>query len=407
MGRLIRFLENRTALIVAAVTLVLSAASFGLVYAASVYSGSSAEAEYSDRLLTAAGNIKELAPSLTDEQIAEALMSDVSMVKAKSGESVLGSFGFKAGSGRSSFRLTGTSALPAAAASVGVFVCGVIALFFLGRLIGSINKVTHRAEKKKLCNSHFGDRDLILLCEAVNALTKEYRSALKRLSEEKHFLADYLQDLSHQIKTPAAGLTLNNEIYRTHTLSQEELAGYLERDCLCIERINRLCSESLKLARLEAGAVSYDVRQHPLSVVAEKACAPLYELASVYGTDLSVDISPETRLECDELWLSEAISNLVKNACEHTRGGSVAVTAEEDPFAVTLLISDDGEGIPDEDVPHVFKRFYSKKAENDPASVGIGMAISKRITEDMGGKIYINTVLGKGTEVKIQFLKKI
>ena len=406
MGRLIRLLENKTVLLFAGLALVLSGIFFWLGYSATVHAQENSAAEMNDRILVASVRIKELAPSLTDEQIAAAFIDKSSPDEAADGEKILGSYGFRAGSGRSRSASAETSLLPAAAAAAGVSVCGIAALLFLCLLIRNIRKVSESAEKKEQCSKHFSDHDLILLCDAVNGLANEYGSVKARLSEEKHFLADHLQDLSHQIKTPAAGLTLNNEIYRTHSLPKEELDAYLERDRICIERINKLCSESLKLARLEAGAVNYDIGRHHLSEIADKACAPIYEIAAVNSTDLSVDISPEIQLDCDELWLSEAISNLVKNACEHTHGGSVTVTAAEDPFTVSLYITDDGEGIPDEDVPHVFKRFYSKKAESNPTSVGIGLAISKQITEDLGGKIYIDTVLGKGTNIRVQFLKK-
>ena len=242
MGRLIRLLENRTVLLFAGLTLLLSGFFFWAGYAATVHAEEKAEAEFSDRMLSAAGRIKDLDPSLNNEQIAAAFM-DTDTADAAKGEAILSRYGFKAGSGKSCFAANETSMLPAAVASAGIVILGISGILFFGALIGCIRKVAKSAEVKELCSGHFNDHDLLLLEESVNSLTKDYRSVLKRLSEEKHFLADHLQDLSHQIKTPAAGLTLNNEIYRTHSLPKAELDAYLERDRVCIERINKLCRE--------------------------------------------------------------------------------------------------------------------------------------------------------------------
>ena len=94
----------------------------------------------------------------------------------------------------------------------------------------------------------------------------------------------------------------------------------------------------------------------------------------------------------------------MKNACEHTVNGCVTVTAKADPIAVELCITDNGEGIAESEIPMLFRRFWSKRSERNPSSVGIGMSIAKRITEDMGGRIYIDTAPGKGTQIRLEFL---
>ena len=131
---------------------------------------------------------------------------------------------------------------------------------------------------------------------------------------------------------------------------------------------------------------------------------PLYELAAANGTELSSEIPDGLTLECDALWLGEAVSNLIKNACEHTRNGLVTVSAAADPMSVSIIIADNGEGIDDSEVPNLFKRFYSKSRDSSSASVGIGMSIAKRITEDMGGRLYIDTEKGAGTVIRLEFL---
>lgn len=405
MGGLIRLLENRTALLFFCAALLIAGAAFGGTYAAGRIAGSSAAAEASDGLLAAAGQLAE-ETGLTDEQIASALTSRRAEYIA-AGERVLSEYGYRAGSGRGAEYLRSGSLLPGTAAAAGVLCCAAAGLICLWRIFKNERSLTRSAEAAKKPEGHFSDRDTDLLAEALRRLAEQRQESLARLSEDKRSLADYLQDLSHQIKTPASALTLNNEIYRTHPMPHAEQLEYLERDRICIERIDRLCSESLKLARLEAGAVAYRRETVSLRELAEKACAPLYDLAASNGTELSCEIGEGITLEADSLWLCEAVSNLVKNACEHTENGTVTVAAEADPIAVELYITDDGEGIAQSDIPMLFRRFWSKRSERDPSSVGIGMSIAKRITEDMGGRLYIDTEEGRGTQVRLEFLRKL
>lgn len=403
MGRLIKTLENRTAQVFFGLSLLLCALTFGACLWTQSYSSRQMQIQVCDHMLSAAAKLSQIS-ELSDDEIAKALISkDTS--DAEDGEKVLADYGYKAGSGTGFSYAYSLPVLPNIAAAGGVLLCAVVGLLCFMRSFGNVRKLTASAEHNQQSLDELSDRELTLLAEQVNKLIAERERSIRQISEEKMFLANYLQDFSHQIKTPAAGLTLNNEIYRSHPMSKEELSGYLDRDSVCIERINKLCSESLKLARLEAGAVGFDIKTYALLQIAEKACVPLYELAGENGTEIEIDIPEEITLDCDEMWLCEAVSNLVKNACEHTNNGKVTLTAKQTPLSTELFITDNGEGIADEDIPQLFRRFYSKSAEKDPSAVGIGMSIAKRITEDMGGKIYIDSAVGKGTAVRLEFLR--
>lgn len=402
MGRLIRTLENRTALLFLGISLLLCAVTFGVSLWVSGYCGRQIQIQVGDHMLAAAGRLSQ-STDIPDEIIATAFAQKGSE-QAAAGEKVLSGYGFEAGSGRGSEYAYSQPVLPAAAAAAGVFVCCIIGCLCFMKLMGQVRRLSVSAEKKQRCLDKLSDTELVLLSERINKLIQDRERSVQQISEEKLFLAQYLQDFSHQIKTPAAGLTLNNEIYRTHPMSSEEMNAYLDRDRVCIQRITKLCSESLKLARLQAGAVEFNIRPHSLLQIAHKACAPLYELAAENDTEIDISVPQDTEMECDETWLCEAVSNLVKNACEHTKSGVVRVSAKQTPLSTELMISDNGEGIADEDIPQLFRRFYSRSAQTDPSAVGIGMSIAKQITEDLGGKMYIDSTVGKGTAVRLEFL---
>ena len=402
MGRLIRTLENRTALLFFLLAAALSAVTLGLCLLAEAHSAKQVQIQVCDRMLAAAGRLSQ-STGASDEAIAAAFTKK-GTDEAELGERVLSEHGFEAGTGRGFEYAYSKPVLPSVIAALAVLLCAAAGLCCFMHLFKQAKAVTGSAKKREKLLCELSDRELVLLADQVNGLISERERTVKQMSDEKVRLAQYLQDFSHQIKTPAAGLTLNNEIYRTHPMNPEEMNAYLDRDRVCIERISKLCSESLKLARLQAGTVQYSIKKHSLSDIVQRACAPLYELAAKNGTELVEDIPQDAELDCDGLWLCEAVSNLAKNACEHTHGGKVTVSAKQTPLSTEITITDNGEGIADSDIPELFRRFYSKSNDTDPSAVGIGMSIAKHITEDMGGKMYIDSELGRGTRIRLEFL---
>ena len=108
---------------------------------------------------------------------------------------------------------------------------------------------------------------------------------------------------------------------------------------------------------------------------------------------------------CDQNWLTEAISNLVKNALDHTKeGDSIQVEWRESASILQILIRDNGRGIHPEDMPHIFKRFYRSRFSKDKQGVGLGLPLAKAIIEAHSGTIEVDSQLGRGTVFTVNFL---
>jgi signal transduction histidine kinase len=125
-------------------------------------------------------------------------------------------------------------------------------------------------------------------------------------------------------------------------------------------------------------------------------------LAELKGVSVTAADNAVT-LGCDKKWLCEALTNIVKNCVEHTgAGGTVRLTAAANPLYTAITVSDNGQGIAPEDLPHIFERFYRGKNAADD-SVGIGLALAKAIIEKAGGTIRAASEAGKGSEFSIKF----
>ena len=127
--------------------------------------------------------------------------------------------------------------------------------------------------------------------------------------------------------------------------------------------------------------------------------------AQQQGKTLILSGDEEVTLVCDQTWLIEAVSNIVKNAFDHTKtGATIRITWRAFASVVQIIISDDGSGIHPEDLPHIFKRFYRSRFSKDTQGIGLGLPLAKAIIEDHNGTIEVNSTLGVGTTFTINFL---
>ena len=384
-----------------------------IVFALLIFTGSFFLHEYENKAsaraavdyrLGVAGRLTKL--GISEEQTANILLDEITEADIAAGSAVLADYGYEPGDTLGGGSAVSQHILSDLLTAAGVIVCLAAGLFFMNRVFKDIRLLTQQLEHdEKIVYSD--EHDIGLLGEAVSALRVHSEHLVDKIKEEKMFLADYLDDFSHQIKTPCAGLKLNNDILLSAPMPYDEQQGYLLRDKKCIERISLLITATLKLARLDAGAVKYVFRENDISEIAADAAAQLAAITAENDVELINDVKAGVKLNCDRLWLCEAVTNLVKNAAEHTKGGQVRIYAECDPMTVRIFIEDNGCGISEDELPKVFRRFWSKSSAVNSSSVGIGMSVAKRITEDMGGRLYIESEIGVGTKIKLEFLRTV
>ena len=220
----------------------------------------------------------------------------------------------------------------------------------------------------------------------------------KKSKRQNHYLADMLSDISHQIKTPLAGITLMTDLLKDPELPEEK------RDRQT-EKITWLVRNLLTLAQLEADMLKLKKETVSAAELVETAVGPLNILAELKGVELEMKIPEGIELSCDRAWTAEALSNVIKNCIEHVStdaGKHVWITVAENNFAVTLTVRDDGPGIPPEELPHIFERFYKGK-NSSKNSVGIGLAMARQIFLQQNGTIEAASEPGKGTSFRIRF----
>ena len=226
----------------------------------------------------------------------------------------------------------------------------------------------------------YEENDLGLLAHGVQELALRLRETISQLHRDKAFLKETIADISHQLKTPLASLMVYTELLQDERTSPADAKEFLDICRRELERMEWLTLTLLKIARLEADALELQPVRAPLAGTIERAAEPLRTLAAQRQVDIRI-VPPDRPLEAvhDPHWLAEAIGNLIKNAVEHSPAGSaVTVRTERTPVFVRLIVRDEGEGIAERHLPHIFKKFYRARPGG---GVGLGLALAKSIVE--------------------------
>lgn len=233
------------------------------------------------------------------------------------------------------------------------------------------------------------------LHNAIAELQNRLLLAKERQAEECRRTSDLTADISHQLKTPLASLRLYCEMDESFHLSQQLTQ---------IERMERLIQSLLRLERLCADGYEFTYDEQEVASIIRSCWAGL----SVTFPACTVEVIGNAIIRCDEKWLSEAFTNLLKNACEHMpEGGTVHVRMETTEVAFFCTVEDEGGGASGKDLPHLFERFY--RAEGSPSSgAGIGLAIVREIIWRHHGTISAeNTAKGLKMTISIPLMKMI
>lgn len=211
---------------------------------------------------------------------------------------------------------------------------------------------------------------------------------------------EFVANVSHELRTPLAGLKALAETLEAGALDDPEAArGFLGRILLEVDRLTDLVRELLELAQLESGAPAIDRRRVDLVEVARRAQSRMAAQSRASGITLELDTDAEPKeVSGDEARLEAVYVNLLQNAINHTDPeGRVTIKIERAGDSVLSQVTDSGRGIPAEDLPRIFERFFKgDKARSSPGS-GLGLAIVKHTVQVHGGQVWVESTEGEGS----------
>ncbi len=189
---------------------------------------------------------------------------------------------------------------------------------------------------------------------------------------------EFISDISHQLKTPLAGLRLYCEMEHNTTPS-----SHTEKELVLISKMEKLIYNVLKLEKIRSDTYVMSFAETEIADIVSELKT---EFTALFPQK-EITVSGKGSFRCDKSWLREALGNVIKNACEHTKAdGKVDIIIEQAEKSVSVIIEDNGGGVPESELPMLFRRFH--RTENaSPDSAGIGLSITKAIAEKHHGTI--------------------
>ena len=243
------------------------------------------------------------------------------------------------------------------------------------------------------------------LLASVDQLATMLQAKNDTEQKTKEFLKNTISDISHQLKTPLSALMMYQEIIENEPENSETVKEFSLKIGTAIKRMEQLIQSMLKITRIDAGSISFEKSNYSISNIINHAISELTTRADNEKKEIVIDGDLEQMLYCDIEWTGEAIGNIIKNALDHTdAGGKITISWEPTPAMIRIFITDNGHGISQEDIHHIFKRFYRSKSTSENQGIGLGLPLAKAIVEGQGGILSVQSERLQGTTFTLSFL---
>ncbi len=286
---------------------------------------------------------------------------------------------------------------------ISLILCSVVGYFIAKGGMRPLSKIGQTAERIRSSTLH--ERiDTVKLPSELSGVANTFNAMLDRLAESFARVSEFSDDVAHELRTPINNLRGEIEVALSKARTSEdyrEVLGSCLEEC---NRLSRIIHSLLFLARAEGDQHPLHLEDVPVRETLE-AVKEFYEPASTEaGVTLNVVAPTGLSGRLDRTLCRQAVSNLVSNALGHTApGGTVEIRAESSGSWISVKVTDTGSGISAEHLPHVFERLYraDKARAGSTHSAGLGLAIVKSIALRHGGRVDIQSQIGRGTEVAL------
>ena len=224
--------------------------------------------------------------------------------------------------------------------------------------------------------------------------------------KEKENLSKSIADISHQLKTPLTSIRiLLDNIQENPDMEKSIRDDFLQEISKQIDWISSLVVSLLKIAKFDAGTIKMENKEIIVKDLIENIISNLAILLELKNIEVITNIDNGATFIADYKWQQEALTNILKNAIEHSKQDSkIYITVQNTSLFLKIVIKDEGSGIDKQDLKHIFQRFYKAKNSNEN-SIGIGLPLAKAIIEQNNGYIKVESEQNKGTIFEIKYIK--
>lgn len=234
--------------------------------------------------------------------------------------------------------------------------------------------------------------ELSILKNEIYKTAVMLKEAALNSNKDKLNLKKSLEDISHQLKTPLTSIL----VLLDNLIDEPDMDSSIRNDFIIdikrnVININFLVQALLKLSKFDANTVHFIKKENDLEMIVKEAIKNVSTLCDLRNINIKLNTLENAKVECDAKWQIEAITNIIKNAIEHSKNNSsIIINIDNNRVYSKIEVIDFGDGISKRDIKHIFERFY--KGENATSnSIGIGLALAKTIIEEDKGTIAVES----------------
>ena len=285
----------------------------------------------------------------------------------------------------------------------------ILAAISIGRVLKPIQRARDVAEEIAAGNlaaripQATSQDDFGKLAESFNRMTDNLAQKIGELEHVGSLQARFVSDVSHELRTPLATVRMAADYIHAARAGlppdAQRAAVLLERE---LERFENLLEDLLEISRFDAGVINLEPVEVDLSGLLDEVVDALDPIAHGRKVDVALEVDRgqgQPLVAADPRRLDRVFSNLVKNAIEHTVEGGVRIWVGRRASDVVVTVADEGEGIPAEDLPHIFERFYRADVHRARTlgGTGLGLAIALENVNLHRGSIDVQSEVGQGS----------
>ena len=294
---------------------------------------------------------------------------------------------------------------------IGVAISIAISLFISRALLSPIRGMTRAAEA--MADGNFSSKisvesedEIGVLSRTFNDMAAQIESMLEELKESEKLRREFVANVSHELRTPLTSIrTYAETLYDSPEIAKETESDFLQVIVNESDRMTKIVRDLLELSRFDAGNTELVFEEFSIEQALRNVCVAVALEASRRGQEFKLEIEEKLpMIKGDKARIEQVLMNVIINALNYTPDeGKISVLANADKTCVSIMIVDTGVGIPEEDLPRVFDRFYrvDKARSRESGGTGLGLPIAKEIVTMHGGDIQISSAPGSGTTVTI------
>lgn len=283
-------------------------------------------------------------------------------------------------------------------ACIAVVVAFLVTLFLSRRILSPVKEL--RSAAQRLGKGDFSQRVDIKDNSEIGELASTFNSMAGNLQRDEQLRQHMVSDIAHELRSPLTNVRGYLEAIKDGVLKPDTstITSIYDETIL----LSRLVNDLQELSLAEAGELKLYRQPEDLAELIRQSINALQAKAIEKGLELSFDIPGALpQVNIDFLRIKQVLLNLIENSLSHTpTGGTINVSACPGPDYVEISVSDTGEGIPAEEISNIFERFHrvDKSRSRSTGGSGLGLAIARYLVEEHGGKIQVQSELGRGAK---------